>query len=193
MSDINENSNDDEYHLLGGEYYAPKLCNILKGREFPSAIEVCCGVGLIGKELKKNKIVNHIWYSDIVDMSNYCDNFILSDALESISCKFDLIICCPPWYNVRNSPKGLEQRGRILWQDMDWEFHQRFYQKLPSILKTDGVALVTGAYESRKPNEWLDMCKLQIVNVYDFTEPRGSVEYPENYIIEWARLGTTNV
>ena len=177
---------NETLHLLGGDYYDRKISNILKDREpLPNAIEVCCGVGLIGKALKEDGIVDNMWYSDIVDMSAHCNSFILSDALESIEHMFDLIVCSPPWYNSKTPPKPLEKIDSILWQDLDWKFHKNFYNKLPSVLNKGGAALVTGD-ASNNPESWLDMCQLKIKDIYHFTDPRDSVEYPKNYIIEWA-------
>ena len=178
-------------NLLGGIYYKDKIVNIVRENigNKKKALEVCCGCGIIGKTLLESSLVETMTFSDIQDLSKEYDDFIQSDALDNISEKYDLVVCSPPWYNSEEAPSEyLSKQPSILWRDLDWHFHKKFYKKIIDILAEDGSLLMTSCFGARQPEEWVDMCDLKIKKVFinksQINEATGN-PYPSNYILWW--------
>jgi methylase of polypeptide subunit release factors len=172
---------------LGGIYYKDKIVNIVRENigNKKKALEVCCGCGIIGKTLLESSLVETMTFSDIQDLSKEYDDFIQSDALDNVSEKYDLVVCSPPWYNSEEAPSEyLSKQPSILWRDLDWQFHKKFYKKIIDILAEDGSLLMTSCFGARQPEEWVDMCNLKIKKVFINQSPIGDT-YPSNYILWW--------
>ena len=126
-------------------------------------------------------------FSDIQDLSKEHENFIQSDGLDNVSEKYDLVVCSPPWYNSEEPPGPfLAGKPSILWKDLDWHFHKKFYKKIIDNLAQDGSLLVTGCFKSRQPEEWMDMCDLKLKKTFINETPIDGT-YPSNYILWWTR------
>lgn len=179
------------YHL-GGVYYKDKISNIVKQyiSSKSSTLEICAGCGIIGKTLLDQNLIESITFSDIQDLSHIHNNFIQSDGLKNIKNKYDLIICSPPWYNLKDPPtKFLSNIDPIYWQDLNWKFHTEFYNQVKYNLKPNGSLLTTNTHESKDPREWNDLCPLKQQAIFEFEShklPNGDL-YPKNYIIWWTR------
>ena len=172
---------------LGGIYYKDKIATIVRENisSKKKALEACCGCGIIGKTLLESSLVETMTFSDIQDLSKEHEDFIQSDGLDNISEKYDLVVCSPPWYNSEEPPSQfLSKKPSILWKDLDWQFHKKFYKKIIDILAEDGSLLMTSCFGARQPEEWVDMCDLKIKKVFINESPIGDT-YPSNYILWW--------
>ena len=177
-------------NLLGGMYYKDKICSIVEDHIGPkeNILEVCCGCGVIGKAILQNDLAQNVTFSDIQDLSHDHINFIQSDGLQSITDKYELIICSPPWYNSELPPAAiLNHMAPVLWQDKDWKFHKQFYKDVTNNLTDNGSVLITNCFDSRKPSEWKDMCSLTLrdIFIYDSHILRNKTIYPRNYVLWW--------
>jgi len=177
---------------LGGVYYKDKISSIIQEHIGPKekVLEVCCGCAIISKTILENNLAQDVTLSDIQDLSQEHDNFIQSDGLQNITDKYELIICSPPWYNLSSPPCGmLSEMPPILWQDINWKFHRQFYKEVSNNLIETGSLLITNCFDSRRPEEWVDMCNLTLKSTFIFeshTLKNNSV-YPRNYILWWQK------
>ena len=96
---------------LETEEFIYNILNKLKGNE--KILDLCCGSGFIGLALKKAMPKLNITLSDIDDqailqtiknakLNKLNVKIIKSDLFENITEKFDVIICNPPYINIRN-------------------------------------------------------------------------------------------
>jgi len=178
--------------FLGAGYFTQRFLEIIKyemGNK-GKALECCSGIGIIGLTLLKNNLCDSVDFCDIDPRmntfikivgeennikANY--KFVLSDALDQVHDKYDLIICSPPWYN-KDSAKGVaEHVDKKLWQDKDWKFHKKFYQSVENKLKNRGDLLISNSYDSVHPDFWNNFTSLKRKKIFTFKE--------ESYIIWW--------
>lgn len=83
--------------------------NLIKKHNIINVLDLCCGSGFIGIALKKEFTKNiNLYLSDIdpeaieqtninLKLNSIDANIIQSNMFEKIKCKFDLIVCNPPY------------------------------------------------------------------------------------------------
>jgi len=94
-----------------------------------NCLDACCGLGVLGKSLEKNKLCR-VTYIDNRDMP--IDNFIRADlSTKKLKCQYDIITCNPPWiptqytYQIYNNLcKSLKYNGVLVFICNNTFFYQ---------------------------------------------------------------------
>jgi len=137
----------------GGRLIAPFFEQALRGRKFGKCLEWGCGPAWIGLWLLQNEIIGELVASDInpkaIEMveltaaANQLDSVtaVVSDNLQGIEGKFDLVVVSPPKYcNIQESHPFGHMRKDLRPSDVNWCIHREFYANIASHL-TDASEL----------------------------------------------------
>ena len=136
----------------GGRSLAPVFHSALEGRKFKRCFEWCAGPAWIGLWLLENGVCEELVTGDInpaaVEMVNLTIAAtganviaILSDNMDKVDGKFDLVVGNPPNYcNIQSSHLFGHLRNDLRPSDVEWNIHRDFYANIREHL-ADGAEL----------------------------------------------------
>lgn len=163
--------------------------------------EWCAGPGFIGLSLLAAGLSENLTLGDVNEAAqravartveeNGLDDrvrFFLSDCFAQVpgGLKWDLVVGNPPHVNAVTPHSEFQlNHSPLMWQDVDWSLHRRFYTETRERLNPGGAVLIQENYKFSQPEEFTGMIQeagLELVGAF----PCGTGH--EDYYFLWSRL-----
>lgn len=131
---------------------------------FKDVLDLCCGTGVLGISLLLNSDINLTLIDKYqkailntrknLQKHNLKANVIKNDLLKNINCKYDLIICNPPYIsfddkNIDFSVKKFENKKAIYAKNNGLFFYQEIIPNAHLYLNQNGILILEMGYNQK--------------------------------------------
>lgn len=154
----------DEHVLIpryDTESVAERALLLARANGYQTALDLCCGSGVLGVTLGAEEKFSRICFADIsgkalavaqrnaeqlIPEQKAC--FVQGDFLENIRGRFDLVVCNPPYISVADYAglepqiRGYEPQTALLADHDGYAFYERAAKEIPAVLNAGGALVL---------------------------------------------------